>query len=76
MRSMPLFLLRDGSIRRLSVLPEGVSTCIYRDRFQRKVHAVLEARGEASLLAAQPAPERTSRRRVPQVASDQVPQAA
>jgi hypothetical protein len=40
---MPLFLLRDGSIRRFSVLPEGVSTCIYRDRFQRKVHAVLEA---------------------------------
>ncbi|MCP9834299.1 MULTISPECIES: hypothetical protein [unclassified Cyanobium] len=50
---MPLFLLRDGSIRRFSVLPEGVNTFLYRDRHQRKVHALLDARQEATLLAAQ-----------------------
>ena len=76
MRSMPLFLMRDGSVRRISVLPEGVNTWTYRDRFQRKVHAVLEARGEAILLAAQPAPTAPIRHRARLKPVDQVPRAA
>jgi hypothetical protein len=76
MRPMPLFLLRDGSIRRLSVLPEGVSTCIYLDRFQRQVHAVLDARGEASLLAAQPTHAKRARQRASQAPMHQPPLAA
>jgi hypothetical protein len=76
MRSMPLFLMRDGSVRRLSVLPEGVNTWTYRDRFQRKVHAVLEARGEATLLAAQPASTGAVRHRAPLKPVDQAPRAA
>jgi len=73
---MPLFLLRDGSIRRLSVLPEGVSTFLYRDRHQRKVHALLEARQETTLLAAQPAPSRPRRRRGPRAGATRPAQAA
>jgi hypothetical protein len=49
---MPLFLLRDGSIRRFTVVPEGLQTSIYQDRHGRSVHVVLEARGEKELLAA------------------------
>ena len=73
---MPLFLLRDGSIRRFSVIPEGVSTFLYRDRFQRKVHALLEAREEASLLAAQPKPTRPLRQRPTQARANQMQRAA
>jgi hypothetical protein len=73
---MPLFLLRDGSIRRFSVLPEGVNTFLYRDRHQRKVHALLEARQEATLLAAQPTPTRPYRHRAPQARSARPPLAA
>jgi len=73
---MPLFLLRDGSIRRFRVLPEEVSTCIYRDRFQRPVHAVLEARSEAILMAAQPRASRPIRHGTRQTCLDQAPRAA
>jgi hypothetical protein len=49
---MPLFLLRDGSIRRFKIVPEGLRTSTYRDRDNRTVHVVLDARGERELLAA------------------------
>ena len=43
---MPLLMLRDGSIRRFKIVPEGLRTSIYRDRDHRTVHVVLDARGE------------------------------
>ncbi len=49
---MPLFLLRDGSVRRFNVVPEGLRLSSYQDRFNRTVHVVLDARGERELLAA------------------------
>jgi hypothetical protein len=49
---MPLFLLRDGSIRRFKAVPEGLNTTSYLDRYNRTVHVVLDARGERALLAA------------------------
>jgi hypothetical protein len=73
---MPLFLLRDGSIRRFRVLPEGLSTFQYTDRFQRRVHALLEARQEAVLREAQPTPTRPLRHRATRVRSESGNQAA
>lgn len=49
---MPLFLLRNGSIRRFKAIPEGLNTSSYKDRYNRIVHVVLDARGEKELLAA------------------------
>jgi hypothetical protein len=51
---MPLFLFRDGSIRQLTVVPEGVEFGTYQDRRQRPVHVVLDPYSERRLLAAQP----------------------
>ncbi|MFM7236688.1 MAG: hypothetical protein ACKOYK_07950 [Cyanobium sp.] len=53
-RPMPLFLLRDGAIRRCSVVPEGLALASYTDRHQRRIHVVLDADSERSLLQAQP----------------------
>ncbi len=58
---MPLFLLRDGSIRRCSVVPPGLTTCTFTDRYNREVFTLLDARSERVLLAAQ-AGRRTCRR--------------
>lgn len=52
--SMPLFLFRNGSIRQLTVVPEGVEFGTYRDRRKRLVHVVLNSHSERLLLAAQP----------------------
>jgi hypothetical protein len=52
--SMPLFLLRDGSYRRFSVVPEGLLTSTHRDRHQRRIHVLLDAESERTLLLAQP----------------------
>lgn len=51
---MPLFLFRDGSIRQLTVVPEGVEFGTYQDRRKRPVHVVLDSHSERRLLAAQP----------------------
>jgi hypothetical protein len=51
---MPLFLLRDGSIRQLTVVPEGVEFGYYQDRRKRPVNIVLDPYSERRLLAAQP----------------------
>lgn len=51
---MPLFLFRDGSIRQLTVVPEGVEFGTYQDRRKRPVHVVLDPHSERLLLAAQP----------------------
>lgn len=50
---MPLFLFRDGSIRQLTVVPEGVEFGYYLDRRKRQVHVVLDPYSERLLLAAQ-----------------------
>jgi hypothetical protein len=50
---MPLFLLRDGSIRRFTVVPDGLSTCSHRDRHGRIIHVLLDAPSEHRLLQAQ-----------------------
>lgn len=61
---MPLFLLRDGSFRRFSVVPEGLVTSTHRDRHQRRVHVLLDSDSERTLLLAQPPfPARGRRRR-------------
>jgi hypothetical protein len=51
---MPLFLFRDGSIRQLTVVPEGVEFGHYQDRRKRPVHVLLDTHSERRLLAAQP----------------------
>jgi|GEM_PF-5174926 hypothetical protein len=51
---MPLFLLRDGAIRRCAVVPDGLAITTYTDRHQRLIHVVLDAESERSLLSAQP----------------------
>lgn len=51
---MALFLLRDGSIRRLALVPEGLAMTTYTDRHQRLIHVVLDAESERLLLKAQP----------------------
>lgn len=62
---MPLFLLRDGSIRRCPLVPEGIATRSHRDRWGREVHVLLDPASERLLLAAQP--PRSRRRRRPGV---------
>lgn len=52
--SMPLFLFRDGSIRELPVIPNGVEFGHYPDRRKRSLHVVLDVYAERRLLAAQP----------------------
>lgn len=60
---MPLFLLRDGAIRRCAVVPDGLAFTTYTDRHQRLIHVVLDAQAERSLLNAQPKrPLKSSRR--------------
>jgi hypothetical protein len=49
-RAMPLFLLRDGSIRRFKTVPEGIDTYGYIDRYQRNVSVLLNAESEKLLL--------------------------
>lgn len=61
---MPLFLLRDGSIRRLPTVPAGVATHAYVDRYDRRVHILLDARSERLLLSSQPLPARGRPRRL------------
>ncbi len=51
---MPLFLLRDGAIRRCTVVPDGLACSTYTDRHQRQIHVVLDAASERLLLQAQP----------------------
>lgn len=51
---MPLFLLRDGAIRRMAVVPDGLAFTTYTDRHQRLIHVVLDAESERLLLRAQP----------------------
>lgn len=51
---MPLFLLRDGDIRRCGVVPDGLAFATYTDRYQRPIHVVLDAESERLLLRAQP----------------------
>ncbi|MEB3324936.1 MAG: hypothetical protein VKM17_06315 [Cyanobacteriota bacterium] len=51
---MPLFLLRDGAIRRCAVVPDGLAFTTYTDRHQRLIHVVLDAESERLLLRAQP----------------------
>lgn len=51
---MPLFLLRDGAIRRCAVVPDGVAFTTYTDRHQRTIHVVLDADSERLLIQAQP----------------------
>ena len=51
---MPLFLLRDGAIRRCAVVPDGLTFSTYTDRHQRTIHVVLDAASERRLLRAQP----------------------
>lgn len=51
---MPLFLLRDGAIRRCAVVPDGLTFTTYTDRHQRLIHVVLDADSERMLLRAQP----------------------
>ncbi len=62
MMAMPLFLLRDGAIRRFRVVPEGLELAPYQDALQRRVHVVLDSSSERRLLEAQPPVQRTSRR--------------
>jgi len=57
---MPLFLLRDGSIRRCSVVPDDLVLIAYLDRHRRRVHALGDANSERLLLESQP-PRRSSR---------------
>lgn len=59
---MPLFLLRDGAIRRCAVVPDGLAFTTYTDRHQRLIHVVLDAESERLLLRAQP-PRRLSQSR-------------
>jgi len=51
---MPLFLLRDGSIRRCAEVPDGLAVTTYIDRHHRQIHVVLDAESERLLLKAQP----------------------
>ena len=51
---MPLFLLRDGAIRRCAVVPDGLAFTTYTDRHQRQIHVVLDVASERLLLCAQP----------------------
>ena len=51
---MPLFLLRDGAIRRCAEVPDGLAITTYTDRHQRLIHVVLDAESERLLLQAQP----------------------
>ncbi|MEB3335775.1 MAG: hypothetical protein VKP70_12430 [Cyanobacteriota bacterium] len=50
---MPLFLLRDGAIRRYAVAPDGMAITTYTDRHRRQIHVVLDAHSERLLLRAQ-----------------------
>ena len=50
---MPLFLLRDGAIRRCTVVPDGLACTTFTDRHQRQIHVVLDAASEQRLLKAQ-----------------------
>ena len=58
---MPLFLLRDGAIRRCAVVPDGLALTTYTDRHKRPIHVVLDPESERLLLRAQP--RRQPRRR-------------
>lgn len=51
---MPCFLLRDGSIRELSVHPDGLELFVYTDLNQRTVHVLLSPSSQVTLLRAQP----------------------
>jgi len=74
--SMPLFLLRDGAIRRFSLVPEGLVTSTHRDRHQRLVHVLLDSGSERTLLLAQPRLPVRGRRRVSHCDPRQDPKAA
>lgn len=70
--SMPLFLLRDGAIRRCAVVPDGLAFTTYTDRHQRLIHVMLDAESERLLLQAQPKrPLKTGRRGGGDPAGDQ-----
>jgi hypothetical protein len=69
---MPLFLLRDGAIRRCAVVPDGLAFTTYTDRHQRQINVVLDAESERHLLRAQPPRVRKpGRRRGSDQAGDQ-----
>ena len=51
---MPLFLLRDGSIRRCTVVPDGLRTSAHRDPYGRSIQVILDVDSERALLRAQP----------------------
>jgi hypothetical protein len=68
---MPLFLLRDGAIRRCSEVPDGLAITTYTDRHQRLIHVVLDAASERLLLQAQPPrPLKPARERALKVVND------
>jgi hypothetical protein len=61
-RAMPLFLLRDGSIRRFKTVPEGIEAYGFIDRYQRNVSVLLNAKSEKLLLRANANSRRHPRR--------------
>ncbi|MFM7641751.1 MAG: hypothetical protein ACKO45_09400 [Cyanobium sp.] len=68
---MPLFLLRDGAIRRCASVPDGLAFTTYNDRHQRLIHVVLDAESERLLLRAQPKRPRKGGRRGGEHSGDQ-----
>ncbi|MFY8149423.1 MAG: hypothetical protein ACOVNL_09425 [Prochlorococcaceae cyanobacterium] len=67
---MPLFLLRDGSIQRCSVVPEDLTTVPYTDRNGHEILILLDARSERRLLEAQPPRPRRRTGRPPRHGDD------
>jgi len=51
---MPSFMLRDGTIRELSVHPDGLDLFTYTDLHRRTVHVLLSPASQVTLLRAQP----------------------
>jgi hypothetical protein len=51
---MTHYMLRDGTIRELSVHPDGLELALYTDLQQRTVHVLLSPASQATLLRAQP----------------------
>lgn len=60
---MPLFLMRDGSIRRCTVVPGNLRTTSHLDPYGRRIQVILDAESERELLRAQPSREGSPGRR-------------
>jgi len=50
----PLFLLRDGSKRELSVVPNDLKLESYVDKNKQTIYSLLDSNSEQRLLRAQP----------------------